>query len=140
MKLKSYFGLGALALATLILGACKSTTVAETKEIQTLRAKDIVISLRNEKGELAMGDNRFVLAFRSANNNQPMDVGTVAVGAAMIMPGMTPMPAPIEIEPGGAPGQYSAKGNFAMSGSYKFEVRWDGPAGRDTTSFNASVR
>ena len=45
--------LGTLALATLMLGGCKSTAVAETKEIQTQRTKDLVIVLLNEKGELA---------------------------------------------------------------------------------------
>jgi hypothetical protein len=140
MRLKTCCGLGTFALAALLLGACKSATVAETKEIQTQRTKDLVISLRNEKGELAMGQNRFVIVFLSASDNQPADVGTVAAGAAMAMPGMTPMTALIELEPTATTGQYAAKGNFAMSGSYKFDVRWDGPQGRGDTSFNASVR
>jgi len=135
---RTYICLGVLALAT--LGACKSATVAETKEIQSQRTGDLVIALLNEKGELAMGQNRFIIAFRSASNNQPVDAGTVTVSSSMGMPGMTPMPAPIELEPAGTTGQYSAKGDFAMSGSYKFEVRWDGPAGRGTTSFNINVR
>ena len=130
--------LGVLALAT--LGACKSATVAETKEIQSQRTGDLVIALLNEKGELAMGQNRFIIAFRSASNNQPVDAGTVTVSSSMGMPGMTPMPAPIELEPAGTTGQYSVKGDFAMSGSYKFEVRWDGPASRGATSFNTNVR
>jgi len=137
---RKYISLGVLALATLILGACKSATVAETKEIQNQRAGDLIIALLNEKGELAMGQNRFIIAFRSANSNQPVDVGTVTVGSSMAMPGMAPMTAPIELEPGGTTGQYAAKGDFAMSGSYKFELRWDGPAGRGTTSFNTNVR
>jgi hypothetical protein len=132
--------LGALTLAGLTLTACKSAAVAETKEIQTQRTKDLVIVLLNEKGELAMGQNRFIIAFRSASNNQPIDVGTVAVGSSMAMPGMAPMTAPIELEPAGSTGQYIAKSDFAMSGAWKFEVRWDGPAGRGTTSFNTNVR
>ena len=123
-----------------MLGACKSTPVAETKEIQTQRAQDLVIVLLNEKGELAMGQNRFIVAFRSASNNQPVDVGTVTVSSSMAMPGMAPMTAPIELEPAGTTGQYVAKSDFAMSGAWKFEVRWDGPAGRGATSFNTNVR
>jgi hypothetical protein len=69
-----------------------------------------------------------------------VDVSTVTVGSSMAMPGMAPMTAPIELEPAGSTGQYSAKGDFVMSGSYKFELRWDGPAGRGTTSFNTNVR
>ena len=140
MRLRTCFGLGTFALAVLLLGACKRTTVAETKEIQTQRTKDLVISLRNEKGELAMGQNHFVVTFRSATDNQPVDAGTVNVGAAMAMPAMAPMTALIELEPTGTTGQYAAKGDFAMSGSYKFDVRWDGPQGRGDTSFNANVR
>ena len=140
MKARTYICLGAVALATLILGACKGTAVVETKEIQTQRTKELTIALSNEKGELVMGQNRFTIAFRSAADNKPLDVGTVTVGSSMAMPGMAPMTAPIELEPAGAIGQYSAKGDFAMSGSYKWDVRWDGPAGRGTTSFNTNVR
>ena len=139
-RMKTYVGLGVVALAALTLGACKSAPVAGTKEIQTQRTKDVVIVLLNQKGELAMGQNRFTIAFRSSSNNQPIDVGTVTVGSAMAMPGMAPMTAPIELEPAGSTGQYVAKSDFAMSGAWKFEVRWDGPAGRGTTSFNTNVR
>ena len=99
-----------------------------------------MIALLNEKGELVMGQNRFIIAFRSSSNNQPIDVGTVTVGSSMAMPGMAPMTAPIELEPAGATGQYVAKSDFAMSGAWKFEVRWDGPAGRGAASFNTNVR
>ena len=135
----TYIGLGAVTLAALALAACKSNAVAETKEIQTVRTPDMVIALLNEKGEMAMGQNRFVIAFRSANN-QPIDVGSVTVGSSMAMPGMAPMTAPIELEPAGSTGHYAAKGDFAMSGSWKLEVRWDGPAGRGAASFNTNVR
>lgn len=139
MKL-TYIGIGALALAALILGGCKTAAVAETKEIQTQRTADMVITLLNEKGELAMGQNRFIISFRSAANNQPVDVGMVTVGSSMAMPGMAPMTAPVELESAGSPGRYAAKSDFAMSGAWKFEVRWDGSAGRGATSFNTNIR
>jgi len=141
MKLRTYFCFGALALGISTLGGCtKTAAVAEMREIQTQRTKDLTIVLLNEKGELAMGQNRFIIAFRSAGSNQPVDVGTVTVGSSMAMPGMAPMTAPIELEPAGKIGQYTAKGNFGMSGAYRFEVRWDGPAGGGTASFNTNVR
>ena len=130
-----------LGLAVLLLlSACTSAPPAATKEIQTERTKDLAISLMSEKGELTMGQNRFIVAFRSASTNQPVDVGTVTVGSSMAMPGMAPMTAPIELEPAGTKGQYAAKGDFAMSGAWKFEVRWDGPAGKGSASFNTNVR
>ena len=140
MRLRTYMCLGALALAAAMVSGCKSTAVAETREIQTQRTKDLIIVLLNEKGELAMGQNRFIIAFRSASNNQPIDVGTVTVGSSMAMPSMAPMTAPIDLEATGKTGQYVAKGDFAMSGAFRFEVRWDGPAGRGTASFNTNVR
>jgi hypothetical protein len=138
--MKRYITVGALVLTALLLGACKNAVVAETKEIQTLHTQDLVIALLNEKGELAMGQNRFIIAFRSAGSNQPVDVGTVTVSSSMAMPGMAPMTAPIELKSAGSAGQYTAKGDFAMSGAWKFEVRWDGPAGRGASSFNSNVR
>ena len=47
MKL-TYIGIGAVALAALILGGCKTAAIAETKEIQTQRTADLVITLLNE--------------------------------------------------------------------------------------------
>ena len=139
-NLRIYAGLAALASAALVLAACKSTVAPETKEIDSHRTNDLVISLSSEKGELSQGQNRFVIAFRSAAGNQPADVGTVVVSASMAMPGMAPMTAPIELESAGETGKYIAKGAFAMSGSWRFEARWDGPAGKGSTSFNSNVR
>jgi hypothetical protein len=124
----------------LFLSACSSAPPASAaKEIQTERAKDLAISLMSQKGELSMGQNRFIVAFRSTANNQTVDVGAVTVGASMAMPGMAPMTAPIELERLGT-GQFAAKGDFAMSGAWKFEVRWDGPAGKGSSTFNTNVR
>lgn len=139
MKVRTY--VSALALAVLTLAGCKSSsTAAETKEIQTQRTRDLAISLMNEKGELAMGQNRFIVTFRSVSANEPVDVGTVSVAASMAMPGMAPMTAPIELEPAGTKGRYAAKGDFAMSGAWKFEIRWDSPAGPGSATFNTNVR
>ncbi len=138
--MKRYIAVSAFVLGAMLMAACKTTAVAETKEIQTQRAGDMVIALLNEKGELAMGKNQFLIAFRSANNNEPIDVGTVTLGASMAMPGMAPMTSAIELEPTGTKGQYAVKSDFAMSGAWKCELRWDGPAGRGVTSFSANVR
>ena len=127
-------------LCLVLLSACNSVPPTAAKEIQTERTKDLTISLMSEKGELAMGKNQFIVAFRSAASNEPVEVGSVTVSSAMAMPGMAPMTAPIELEPAGAKGQYTAKGDFAMSGAWKFEVRWDGPAGKGSASFNTNVR
>ena|SRR5580765_4035127 len=132
--------IGALIILVLVLSGCKSASIPATKEIESHNAGDVVISLANEKGELAQGQNRFVIAFRSASKNEPIDPGKVTVESSMAMPGMAPMTAPIELESTGKTGQYTVKGEFGMSGSWRFEVRWDGPSGQGSTSFNSNVR
>ena len=132
-------GIGRLIVAAVVLSACNSNAPA-TKEIESHTAGDMVITLSNEKGELAQGQNTFVIAFRSASTNQPVDAGTIMLSASMAMPGMAPMVAPIEISPAGKLGQYIVKADFGMSGSFGVDVRWDGPGSRGSTSFHSSVR
>jgi len=133
-------GISGLIVAAVVLSACSSNSAPATKEIESHTAGDMVITLSNEKGELAQGQNTFVIAFRSASTKQPVDVGTIMLSASMAMPGMAPMVAPIEVSPAGKPGQYIVKADFGMSGSFAVDVRWDGPAGRGSTSFHSSVR
>ena len=133
-------GIGGLIVAVIVLSACNSSSGPAAKEIESHTAGDMVITLSNEKGELAQGQNTFIIAFRSASTKQPVDAGTIMLSASMAMPGMAPMVAPIEISPAGKPGQYAVKADFGMSGSFAVDVRWDGPGGRGSTSFHSSVR
>ena len=139
-RLRLYIGLGTLALAAMFLGACNNAVTPETKAIESHREGSLVVSLLNEKGELAQGQNRFVVWFRSASDNQFVNVGTVTLSASMAMPGMAPMVAGIELKSTGETGRYRVTGDFKMSGAYVFDVRWDGPAGKGSTSFSTSVR
>ncbi|HCC57587.1 MAG TPA: hypothetical protein DEQ47_10035 [Solibacterales bacterium] len=128
----------AMVAAGLLLGACKSQAPTG-KEIESHRAGGLVLTLRNDKGDLTQGQNQFVVEFRSAADNKPVDAGHVSVNSTMAMPGMA-LIAAIEVQPGDAKGQYLAKGSFSMSGSWHFEVHWDGPAGQGSTTFNTNVR
>jgi|SRR6185369_8779239 hypothetical protein len=133
-------GISGLIVAAVVLSACNSNSAPAAKEIESHTSGDMVITLSSETGQLAQGKNTFYIAFRSAGTNQPVDAGTIMLSASMTMPGMAPMVAPIEITPAGKPGQYIVKAEFGMSGSFGFEVRWDGPAGRGSTTFHSSVR
>ena len=140
--MRTNLSLTVLVLSAIVVAGCGSGSApatTATKEITSQRAGDLMLSLQNENGELAQGQNRFVVAFRSANN-QPVDPGNVTIGASMAMPGMAPMVAEVELKPSGTTGAYAATGDFKMSGAYVFEVRWDGPAGKGSTSFTTSVR
>ena len=133
-------GLTVVLLAALAFGACSSKSAAPAKAIESHRAGNLTVSLLSETDGLALGKNNFVVAFRSAEGDKPVDVGTVTVGSSMAMPGMAPMTAPIELSPAGETGNYRATGEFTMSGAWRFEVRWNGPAGQGSTSFNSNVR
>lgn len=128
-----------LAAGMLLAAACTTGNAPAVKEVVSHRTGDLVISLLSASGDLAQGQNDFVIAFRTSNN-QPFDAGTVSVSASMAMPGMTPMTAPVELQPADKKGEYALKGDFAMSGAWRFEVRWDGPGGRGNTVFQSSVR
>jgi hypothetical protein len=130
----------AVVAAVLLVSACQTTSAPETKQIASQRAGDLAIVLESQTGELAQGQNRFTIAFRSAADNQPVDAGSVTVSSSMTMPGMAPMVAPIELQPAGETGKYAVTGDFGMSGAWRFEVRWDGPAGRGSTTFSSNVR
>jgi len=133
-------GISGLIVVAVVLSTCSSNSAPATKEIETHTAGDMVITLSSETGQLAQGKNTFYIAFRSASTHQPVDAGTIMLSASMTMPGMAPMVAPIEITPAGKPGQYTVKAEFGMSGSFGFDVRWDGPAGRGSATFHSSVR
>ena len=126
--------------ALLVLVGCGSKKAADVKEIESHRAQDMTISLLSEAAELNQGENRFLISFRKTDGGKPVDAGSVMVSASMAMPGMSPMTAPIELQPSGETGKYAIHGNFAMSGAWRFEVRWNGPAGQGSTTFTSNVR
>jgi hypothetical protein len=126
-----------------VLGLLVSTTVASPswsaeKVIQTHKAKDVTITLKNGGGQLTKGKNSFVLEFSSADK-KPVDVGKVTVHTTMAMPGMAPMIADATLTPDG-PGRYRGTIEFADTGTRQTTVSWDGPAGKGSTKFSVPVR
>ena len=140
MKLRNMRTAVVAVLVALGMSACGSGGATEMKEVASQNAGSVRVALLSESGDLIQGKNRFRMVFRSATGDQPVDAGSVTVSSSMLMPGMAPMVAPMELEPAGETGQYSLTGSFSMSGAWQFEVRWDGPAGRGSTSFNVNVR
>jgi YtkA-like len=113
---------------------------AELKVIQTQKTKDVVMTLLSESGQWTQGKNSFVLAFTSANTQEPVDVGNVALSTSMPMPGMSPMIAGATVAPDNAPGRYQGTISFPDSGARQVTVTWDGPAGKGSTRFSVPVR
>jgi hypothetical protein len=134
-------------LSRVVIGLLLSTFVlfvpawsAELKVIQTQKAKDVVITLLSESGQWTQGKNSFVLAFTSANTQEPVDVGNVSLNTSMPMPGMSPMIAGATLAPDNAPGRYQGTISFPDSGARQVTVTWDGPLGKGSTRFSVPVR
>ena len=113
---------------------------AELKVIQTQKTKDVVMMLLSESGQWTQGKNSFVLAFTSANTQEPVDVGKVTLSTSMPMPGMSPMVAGATFDPDNTPGRYQGTISFPDSGARQVTVTWDGPAGKGSTRFSVPVR
>jgi hypothetical protein len=121
-------------------GLIDLVTGAEPKVIQTHKAKDVVMTLLSESGQLSKGKNAFVLQFTSAATNQPLDVGKVTFNTSMSMPGMSPMVADAALSADKTPGRYLGTIDFPDSGTRQVTVTWDGPAGKGSTRFSVPVR
>ena len=57
----------------------------------------------------------------------------------MPMPGM-PMFGTIDVQRTDVPGRYAATGEFAMAGTWRMTIEWDGPQGRGSVTFSGSVQ
>ena len=108
--------------------------------LQTVRAGDLTITLSNPSGSLRLGGNDVHIAFRSADTNRPVDVGTVRLNAAMNMPGMA-MTGTATVAPARQIGVYDATIELGMSAVWRMTIEWDGPGGRQgTAAFDGSVQ
>jgi Cu(I)/Ag(I) efflux system membrane protein CusA/SilA len=121
------------------MAAAPQTDAPGGAVLQTVRSGGLDITLSNDAGTLRMGDNRVRIEFRSARNNELVDVGDVRLNANMSMPGMA-MTGTTSVARGSRPGIYEAESRFAMSGSWNLTLEWDGPAGRGSAAFKGSVQ
>ena len=141
MKHKRSLRYSRVLLAGIIsAGLVACSKKAASNAIETHKSGDLAITLLNDTGDLTRGQNNFIIEFKSAATGEPVDVGRVFISSTMSMPGMAPMSAGIELTPTGEAGKYRAKGDFAMSGAWRFSIQWEGPAGRGNTVFSQSVR
>lgn len=118
----------------------ESAAVAAEKTIATQKAKDVVVTMKNESGQWKQGKNTFVLELTSAKDKKPIDAGKVALSTSMSMPGMAPMVAGATLTPDKAPGRYVGTIEFPDTGTRQVTVSWDGSAGKGSTKFSVPVR
>jgi hypothetical protein len=129
--------------AALTLAGCAQKNqidISQLKIVETKRVGNLDIQLYNSTGQFKQGKNEFVIAFRSAQSQELVDLGNVNVGSTMKMPNMAPMSGSVELNKTDTPGLYKVTGDFGMSGAWHFEVQWDGSAGKGSTQFNSNVQ
>jgi copper/silver efflux system protein len=87
---------------------------------------------------LRSAENEVTIEFLDAASGRPADVGTVKFELNMNMPGMV-MNSGATITPTGEPGRYRARIKPDMAGDWTAKLDFDGPRGRGSVSFTATV-
>lgn len=132
--------LTSVVLGVAMLGVVSPAVAADLKAVYTQKTQDVVVTVMNESGQWTQGKNDFVLEFKTAKDNQPVDAGKVSLSTSMAMPGMAPMIAGATVVPDKTPGRYTGTISFPDRGARQVTVRWDGPAGKGSTNFSVPVR
>ena len=113
---------------------------ANVKEIQRTSAGALDVVLLAAGDVLQSGKDTTVLEFRSRTDERLVDVGSVKVAATMPMAGMPPMFGAATAAGTAVPGRYNLDLQLGMAGSWRLEIRWDGPQGRGEATLLSSAR
>jgi hypothetical protein len=113
---------------------------ANLKELRRVQSGNLDVVLLSPDEGLTQGNDSFVLEFRNRGDQQLVDVGTVGVNATMSMPGMAPMLGTTSVKPAGTPGRYEVDAQLTMSGSWRIDLDWNGPAGKGSTTLDGQVQ
>ena len=126
-----------VAVLMLAIG-CRSTPAdSDLIELQRARAGGLDVVLLSTDGNVTHGKDTVTVEFR--RGDQLVDVGMVKAAATMAMAGMPPMLGSVFLERGDMPGRYMADTDLSMSGGWQLKLEWDGPAGKGSASFQATV-
>ena len=130
-----------VSLAVVVIlasAACQGKTAgSDLKELKRVHSGDLDVVLLSGDGNLTHGKDAVTLEFRRGNDL--VDVGTVKVGAAMVMAGMPPMLGSVFLEKGDKPGRYKADTDLSMSGGWQLKIEWDGAAGKGSATMQATA-
>ena len=135
MKRRVITGLLAAACA---VGSCGQPAADfDLIELQRVRSANIDVVLLSNDGTLSHDKDTLTVEFRRGDDL--VDVGTVKAAATMPMAGLPEMQGSVFLERGDVPGRYTADTDLSMSGGWKLKVEWNGPAGRGSALFDATV-
>ena len=130
--------LGVLAAIAFAATACGGKAGgSDLIEVQRVHAGNLDVVVLSNDGNLSRGKDAITIEFRKGDTL--VDVGTVKAGASMVMAGMPPMLGSVFLERGDAPGRYKAETDLNMSGGWQLKLEWDGPAGKGSTTLQATA-
>ena len=122
----------------LLSASCRGNTPgSDLIELQRQHVGDLDVVVLSNDGSLSHGKDAVTIEFRKGDTL--VDVGTVKAGASMVMAGMPPMLGSVFLERGDAPGRYNAETDLNMSGGWQLKLDWDGPAGKGSTTLQATA-
>ena len=127
----------AILAVSLLSGCADRPAGSDQIELDRARSGDLDVVLLSGDGALTHGKDSFTVEFRRGDNL--VDVGTVKGVATMPMAGLPAMLGSVFVDPGDAPGRYTATTDLSMSGGWQLAVEWDGPAGKGRASFDTVV-
>ncbi len=120
-------------------GCRRPTDTANMTKLQQVRSGTLEIVLLSPHDALRHGKDTFIIEFKSTSGGNLVDVGNVRATASMPMPGM-PMFGSLDVKRTDVPGRYAANGEFAMAGTWRMTVEWDGPIGKGSVAFSGTVQ
>lgn len=135
--MKRFVGIAGFFAAFALIACGQAAPGSDLIELQRVRSGDLDVVLLSNDGTLSHDKDTMTVEFRRGDTL--VDVGTVKAAATMPMAGLPEMQGSIFLTPGDAPGRYTAETDLSMSGGWKLRIEWDGPAGKGTASFDATV-
>ena len=132
---------GVLALIAVFTVACSSSgDPTNLKELHRVKSGNLDVVVLSENDAVRQGADNIFVEFRSASDNQLVDVGDVRASATMPMAGMAPMVGNIDVRPTDTDGRYVLATSLSMVGDWRIGLEWDGPAGRGSASVSIAAQ
>ena len=131
----------ASSLAIILAGCSPSGSTAAGKVIKSAPAgNNLTIEISTPDGVLKHGEQQFVVAFKNADG-KPVDVGSASL--SFFMPTMGTMAAMTDqatLTTTATPGVYNAKANIEVMGEWQAKFAYEGPAGKNQSSFSITAQ
>ena len=105
-----------------------------------MRAGNLDVVVLSPNATVRQGADTVFVEFRSATDNQLVDVGDVRASATMPMAGMAPMAGSVDVRRTDTSGRYALATNLSMAGDWRIEIAWNGPAGTGSASVSTSAQ